>query len=521
MKNNSVNQQIEEFIIREYPAAHNPEMGKPMSRRQLCELTAQLTKKYLHTFSDQEEVCRRILDMLLYVDNLETPVLQRAACRWLCRGSVRLPEDEMKVRQAVRAASLHKADPLAFESPMAVIDSFGEVEIGKPPIDPDTVPTLRLYKRLRGGLTVYDVSEDEESRRNMRRIINTHFGRKSSPWCVLQGDEDGQLTEISRRYWDAYTSSPKRVAFLEGKLFAFYAGGSWWDRQDKVFTKYKTTLEIPGDTLGRRALFEISIKTGEEERLLRNITRGEEDNGWLERYAFRKDKTPYAREYNIAGRKLIGNLSTLTQEQLEEMERISEFRKGIVCIPTSVESLNERAFEGCELLREIILPDTMTFIGDEVFRGCGNLRKIHLPARLHQIGNWAFRDCGSLRCLSLPRSVRIIGKGAFQGCASLSSIRIPKGVKEIAYYTFAGCRSLEEISLPEGVEELGDAAFRDCSALNEVQIPSSVRVIYSCTFHFCNQLSRLIVSARLYPRMLDAYGKRVIMAPRAEMKKIA
>lgn len=515
-----MNQQIMEFITREYPVAHNLEIGKPMSRRQLDELTAQLSKKYIHTNKTLEWVCQTILDTILYLDTFETPVLQRAACRWLCRGAVRFPEDEMKVRQAVKTAGIHHRDPLTYDSPMEIINSFGEVELGEPPIDPDTVPTLKIHSLIRGGLTIYDVSEDEESRRNMRRIINTHFGRKCSPWCLLQGDDDGELTTESHKYWEWYKSSPKRVAFMEGRLFAFYAGGTWWDRQDRPFKSYQSTLDIPGDDLGRHARFEINIQTGKE-RLLNSIAKGEEENGWLERYAFRKDKTPYIKEYYIAGRKLISNVNTMTLDQIEEMERISDFRKGIIHIPASVESLPDGAFAGCDLLKEVILPDQMAVIGEELFKGCENLRKIQLPTHLHKIGNWAFRDCKSLRGVSLPRSVRVIGKGAFQGCKSLSSIRIPKGVKEIAYFAFADCRSLEKVSLPKGVEEIGDAAFRDCCSLKEMQIPTSVRIIYNCSFQFCNKLTRLTVPARLYPRMVDAYGKKVVMATPPELRKIA
>lgn len=57
----------------------------------------------------------------------------------------------------------------------------------------------------------------------MRDVINTHFGRDASPWCLLQGDGAGGLTEDSWVYWERYGAIPKRVAFRDGKLLAFSA----------------------------------------------------------------------------------------------------------------------------------------------------------------------------------------------------------------------------------------------------------------------------------------------------------
>lgn len=174
-----------------------------------------------------------------YISSLEGGVLQLSAARWFTMGKVRLPEDIDKVSQAVKVAAVHKVDPLTYETPMAVIDAFPSQARKDSPIDPDTVPTLHLNRRLDSGIAIYDVDESEDSRQNMRRIINTHFGKDCSPWCLLAGDQDGNLRPGTRRYWDHYSRYKKQVAFMDGRLVAFSANSvgsaryrTWWDRMD-------------------------------------------------------------------------------------------------------------------------------------------------------------------------------------------------------------------------------------------------------------------------------------------------
>lgn len=88
---------------------------------------------------------------LRYFDGLKVPVLQLAACTWMCSGAVILPEDLPKVEQAVKVAQVNKVDPLGFDRPMAVFEAFPSTELKEAPIVPDTVPTLHLAERFDGA----------------------------------------------------------------------------------------------------------------------------------------------------------------------------------------------------------------------------------------------------------------------------------------------------------------------------------------------------------------------------------
>ena len=218
-----------------------------IGRRRQEEMYAILAKRR-QDLSDAEK-----LAVIAELDKLDNNKLVNAAFHYFVNGTVRLPEDMPKVEQAVKVAEIAKVDPAAYKSPMELINAHADVKLKEARIDPDTVPTLSNKVEYEDGLAVYDVEESEESRQNMRRIINTHFGEDSSPWCLLQGDGKGKLTDESARYWIHYDAQPKRVAFQNGKLLAFFASDgepTWWDRKDAPHEGIPATRKLP-DNSGR------------------------------------------------------------------------------------------------------------------------------------------------------------------------------------------------------------------------------------------------------------------------------
>ena len=208
-----------------------------------------------------------------FVDHLEftfdDATEQLCAAKWYLSGKINLPnEDEYKVRDAVKVAKRNKVDALSYESPMDILNTFGQPKEKVKPINPDNVPTLKNRTEVPGtDIVIYDVEESEESRENMREIINTHYGKNASPWCLLQGNEDGKLTKLSAEYWQRYSAYPKKVAFKGGRLLAFSANSSkeitWWDRQDHPYNNIPVTQSL-NDEKKRKQTVEINPKTGKE-----------------------------------------------------------------------------------------------------------------------------------------------------------------------------------------------------------------------------------------------------------------
>ena len=185
------------------------------------------------------------------------PATQLATTKWFANGVIRIPEDMPKVEQAMEIAQRKKVDALQYNSPMELIEQFGVVAPKEKLINPDDVPTLSNKTQVPNtDITIYDVDDSEESRKNFRELMNSHLGKESSPWCLLQADKNGVLTKESARYWKHYNRYPKRAAFSNGKLVAFFASDgepTWWDRMDKPHSEIPIVGKIKGDELGRTA----------------------------------------------------------------------------------------------------------------------------------------------------------------------------------------------------------------------------------------------------------------------------
>ena len=161
--------------------------------------------------------------VLAELDKYDDPKKEKLALHWVIRGTVQLPEDEYKVDEALSVAAKAKADPFAYASPMELIREHSRFRSANMPIDPDTVPELTDKRDMGHGVTTYLVRDDEAGQKAVREILNTHYGKNFSPWCLLHGDGHGGLSSQAWDYWNKYNSLPKRVAFQNGKIIAFMA----------------------------------------------------------------------------------------------------------------------------------------------------------------------------------------------------------------------------------------------------------------------------------------------------------
>lgn len=111
----------------------------------------------------------------------------------------------------------------------------------------------------------------------------------------------------------------------------------------------------------------------------------------------------------------------------------------------------------------------ITKIPDDAFNGCEDLYDIALPEQIEAIGNRAFKDC-FLFSLLIPSSVKSIGKEAFQNCRYLGDITIPSSITTIHPNTFDNCTGFLTINIPESVTSIGSQAFRNCENVTTVTV---------------------------------------------------
>ena len=167
-----------------------------------------------------------------------------------------------------------------------------------------------------------------------------------------------------------------------------------------------------------------------------------------------------------------------------ELTKCDVNAEGKIIIPdkvngATVTKIYEYAFQDCESLTSVTIPDSVTSIGAGAFRDCSKLTSIMIPDSFKwiSIGNGAFENCTSLESITIPDSVANIGIGAFANCTSLKSITLSSTIIGIDWYTFKDCTSLESITIPNSVTWIGYEAFSGCTSLETITMSDSLASI--------------------------------------------
>lgn len=160
-----------------------------------------------------------------------------------------------------------------------------------------------------------------------------------------------------------------------------------------------------------------------------------------------------------------------------------------ITIPDSVTVIGGSAFYKCTGLTTVTIPDSVTSIGGSVFYYCTGLTSVAIPDSVMSIGRCAFEFCESLTSITIPDSVTNIGDYAFRYCEKLVSVILGKGVTCIGDYLFYYCHSLTSIAVPNNVTDIGEWAFTDCTSLTSITIGNSVKNIGYAAFYRCTSLT--------------------------------
>ena len=205
-----------------------------------------------------------------------------------------------------------------------------------------------------------------------------------------------------------------------------------------------------------------------------------------------------------------------------------------VTIPDSIIEIKPGAFSWCNYLEfvNISQDSLLEVIGSSVFINC-KITSMYIPAKVISIGldeygmfRSPFAYCKLLtsitvderntkyysvgNCIIDPEtktlvcginnsvipgdgSVTQIGVYAFYACNVMESIIIPDAITVIADSAFSACSSLVSAVIPDSVTDIGQSAFFLCSSLESIVIPRSVTYIGGNLFGSCDMLTSVIV----------------------------
>lgn len=146
----------------------------------------------------------------------------------------------------------------------------------------------------------------------------------------------------------------------------------------------------------------------------------------------------------------------------------------------------------------------VTKIATWAFNECNTLTEVTLPNTVDEIGYQAFFKCSNLTNVTIPEGVKKIGQAAFYGCSQLTSITIPSTITNMDT-AFSGNTALSHVTLTNGISKISSNAFERCTGLTEVEIPASVNQICPFAFNGCTNLKRVLLEKNIKTINVNAF----------------
>lgn len=142
------------------------------------------------------------------------------------------------------------------------------------------------------------------------------------------------------------------------------------------------------------------------------------------------------------------------------------------------------AFNGCNNLISITVPDSVIRLGEYAFENCTSLKAVHI----NDIANWCKIgfDNNSANPLCYAKNLYIDGQLA-------TNITIPEGVARVPAYSFYNCESLVSVTMPSGVDNISFSVFCNCINLETVSLPDTLTRIENSAFENCSKINTLFV----------------------------
>lgn len=156
-----------------------------------------------------------------------------------------------------------------------------------------------------------------------------------------------------------------------------------------------------------------------------------------------------------------------------------------ISFPSTLETIGEGAFYGCDNLTEITVPDRVTHIYEIAFNSCENLAVVNLPDGLQHIGYDAFEDTAYMDNAAAVGGIVYNNTYVLGAFTPLTDANITEGTTLIAEFAFAGVGSnLKSVTLPESLRIIGAEAFLNNTAVGEITVPKDVTTIGDYAFGY-------------------------------------
>ena len=185
-----------------------------------------------------------------------------------------------------------------------------------------------------------------------------------------------------------------------------------------------------------------------------------------------------------------------------------------ITVPSSLEKIEDNAFEGCVNLKTVINLSKLGFTKGYPFDGYIAYYATNLMNVDGKVGDFLFTENKEVNKLSYY-------------LGNKSDLTLPMDYKggnyEIANNVFYRNEKLEKVSIPNAVTKIEMSAFEGCINLTEVYIGSGMKEIVDMAFFECYNLKTITVAATTPPTLSEyefdetAYQTIIVRVPQGSL----
>lgn len=140
-----------------------------------------------------------------------------------------------------------------------------------------------------------------------------------------------------------------------------------------------------------------------------------------------------------------------------------------ITLNEGLEVIGEGAFYGCNLVTELVLPDSTVYVGKGAFEGFSALKRLTTPF----VGDRESLD-GIVTDNKTKKLAWLFGGEINNVPSSLEYVEVTGGI--ICSYAFQGCRNLKEINAGNATRMLRNA-LAECYGLVKLTVPTSITYV--------------------------------------------
>ncbi len=203
-------------------------------------------------------------------------------------------------------------------------------------------------------------------------------------------------------------------------------------------------------------------------------------------------------------------------------------RDGNISIPEGTLKIAPKAFQGCDKLNMVILPQSI----DKDFTGTLSQdfknKKTEIRWTVDQdhfnLGETRYEQGGKVLTRHAPDPedykegdphFDLLKKSEYD-------FSVPNGVEEISSEAFANCFQLRSIKLPNSLITIHEQAFSNCTHLTTIELPSKLKTIDKDCFNGCRNLGKICSWAHTPPKcagsIIDYTQDKMLYVPKGSIE---